>query len=204
MISHHKRGALGLAACVLVSACARAVEPISYHQSATVQEPEHDEVQNSQGTADYYPSRASMQRLVYHSNNGSVLTAACLTDTCSEFTVWIDQNPPVRIAQTSDPHIIVVKNSDASKVLGYIASDHSGKNLKGFPTLAEAEAYEHNGDNWRTAGKVAVGVAVGVGVLALIAGAAYAGARATEAQQQPTTVYTTCTQMGNFTNCESQ
>jgi hypothetical protein len=99
--------------------------------------------------------------------------------------------------QTDDPQIIMVRDSNGERTLGYFVQNNGGGGLKYFSDLDQAQAYEHEGDTARTAGKVVVGVLLVAALVALVGVAAAADANANK-------VTTQCSTFGNSTTCTSR
>jgi hypothetical protein len=191
-----------VAVCFLLTSCARAAQPLAVHMQATRYQDEHDEVVSRDSVADYYPSRQSPHEVVYHKLSGGMLDATCMDAGCKQLSIKISGSKTVpdgtyQFLQTDDPHIIMVRDSEGARPLGYLARNNGGGVLKFFPELQDAQDYEHKGDAARTAGKVVGGALLVAALAALFVVAAAAAANANR-------VTTTCSTFGNTTTCTSR
>jgi hypothetical protein len=98
--------------------------------------------------------------------------------------------------QTDDPRIIMVRDGDGVRTLGYFAQNNGGGGFKYFSDLQQAQTFEHQGDAARTAGKVVVGAILVAALVALVGAAAAADANANR-------VTTRCSSGGNSTTCNT-
>ena len=138
---------------------------------------EHDEVVSPQGVTDYYPDSTNPHEIVMLGKEGGMLDAVCMDSDCKQMVLKVRgsnlvPNGSYQFLQTDDPQIKMVRESDGTRVLGYLAQNHGGGDYQFFPDLQQAEAYEHKGDAARTAGKVALGAVLVAGLLAVMALAA--------------------------------
>ena len=169
---------------------------------ASASQEEHDEVVSQDATADYYPNRQTPHEVVFRKNSGGLIDATCMDATCHQLQLKIIGSKTLpdggyQFLQTDDPHILMVRDYDGERTLGYFAQNNGGGGLQFFPDLQQAQSYEHKGDAARTAGKIAVGVLLVAALVALAAGAAAADANANR-------VTTTCSSLGNSTTCTSR
>jgi hypothetical protein len=198
--------AIALAVCFLITSCAQSAQPITTHVDANSFLPEHDETISANGTvADYYPNRASPHEVIFQKPNGAMLDASCMDTICHQMTLKISGSKKIpngnyQFLQTDDAHIIVVRNGEGTSTLGYLAKNNGGGQMKFFPDLQEAQAFEHEGDAARTAGKVVVGALLVTALAALVVGAAAAQA---SANARANRVTTNCTSVGTNTTCTS-
>jgi len=170
-------------------------------QASAYQE-EHDEVVAPDATADYYPNRQTPHEVVFHKASGGMIDATCMDGECHQLQLKISGSKTLpdggyQFLQTDDPHILMVRDYEGTRTLGYFAKNNGGGGMKFFPDLQQAQSYEHKGDAARTAGKVAVGVLLLGALVALAAGAAAADANANR-------VTTTCSSFGDSTTCTSR
>ncbi|HYL58780.1 MAG TPA: hypothetical protein VEU51_07905 [Candidatus Acidoferrales bacterium] len=169
--------AIALSIVLLLTSCAaQSIHPTTVHVDATKNELEHDQTITSEGTIDFYPSSASPHEIIFTGQNGSTSDAICMDSACSNLLVRVKNSAfpdgSLRLLQTDDPNIFMVKDAEGATILGYVAKDHGGT-WKLLPDLEQAQTYEHHGDTARTVGKVLLGVLV-VGVIVAVQGAAAA------------------------------
>jgi len=164
-------------------------------------ESEHDEVVLPSGDlVDIYPDRVTPHEAIFHKASGGKIDAICLNEHCSNMHLQISGSKLVpdgayQLLQTDDPQLVMVRDGEGTRTLGYIAKNHGGSSQL-FPDLQQAQAYEHKGDTARTVGKV-VGGALLIGAIVVLAGAAAA------ADARANTVTTRCSSFGNSTTCTS-
>jgi hypothetical protein len=200
-----KRFSYALAICFLFTSCAQSAQPLTVHMQATANHQECDETVSPDGSImDFYPNRASAHEVLFHAATGSTLDASCMESGCRQMLLRISGSKLIpdgayQFLQTiDDPHVIIVRDGEGARTLGYFVQNNGGGAFKLFPNLQEAEAFEHQGDAARTAGKVAGEVVVGTLLVAAI-GALVVGAAAVDAQANSTT--TSCSTRGNNTTC---
>jgi hypothetical protein len=194
--------ALSSGAFFLIASCAQTAQPVTVHMQANEYQEEHDEVVTPDATADYYPNRQSPHEVVFHKASGGMIDATCMDTECHQVQLKITGSKALpdggyQFLQTDDPHILMVRDYEGTRTLGYFAKNNGGGGLKFFADLQEAQSYEHEGDTARTVGKVAVGVLLVAALVALAAGAAASEANANR-------VTTTCSSFGNSTTCTSR
>jgi hypothetical protein len=194
--------------CLLLSSCT-ATQPqgVTTHLEASKTEREHDETVAPAVVTDFYPSKADPQDIIYRFSSGASIDATCEPSSSCNSGVVKFQGPTqvpegtYHLARSDDPKIGVLRDSENVKVVGFIAYNHDGT-VRFFPNLTDAQAFEHQGDGARTAGKILVGallVTAIVGVVGLMVVGAAAGAAAEERRNQVTTtcfngyVSSTCT-----------
>jgi hypothetical protein len=167
--------ALIIAACFLVTSCASAVQPVNVHIPITELEPEHDEVETQTAVIKFYPNKLNWRSAAYRFKPGPGLAdISCMTEDrpCTNFKVKIAGAPGITdgvyymVQSEDDPKFFVWKN-EQQQTLFYTSSNMDGK-FKTYPTLKESQAHEHEGDGWRTAGKVAEYTLLGVLVVGLV------------------------------------
>jgi len=196
-----KHLASALAVCFLVTSCAQAVQPVAVYIPMVNGESEHDEVVLPTGDVeDIYPNKATPHETIFHKANGGKIDAICLNEKCSDVHLQISESKvfpdgAYQLLQTDDPMLIMVRDVEGTRTLGYLAKNHGGGS-QFFPDLQQAQAYEHKGDTARTIGKV-VGGTLLVAALVVLAGAAAA------ADARANTVTTRCTSYRNSTTCTS-
>jgi len=188
--------------CFLFASCAQTAQPVVVHMQASAYQDEHDEVVSSDATADYYPNRQTPHEVVFHKASGGIIDATCMDTGCNQLQLKIIGSKAIpdggyQFLKTDDPHILMVRDYEGARTLGYFARNNGGGGLKFFPDLQQAQSFEHQGDTARTAGKVAVGVLLVAALMALAAGAAAADANANR-------VTTTCSSFANSTTCTSR
>jgi hypothetical protein len=153
---------------------------------------------------EFYPNKTAPSEVIYRSKNGGILDATCINGNCSDLLIKISgsskypNGTTFQLLKTDDPNILMIRDADGTKVVGYVTRDHGGT-WKLLPDLEQAQAYEHQGDTARAVGKVALGALL---VAALVV--AIAGAGAAEARANANTVTTQCTSFGNSTTCTSR
>ena len=202
--------AIATAASLLTFGCTQANQAVSLHMAASQTEPEHDEVESSDYVAQYYPNRTSPNEVVFRYKQGGMADITCLNrdgNTCTQFKVKITGTPEMpegtyQFVPSDDPKIVVVKNEDGGQTLGYLSSNWSGHGGY-YNTLQEAQAHEHEGDAWRTAGKVVLYTLAVVAVIGLVGIVVLAAAEESAPPPQPT-VTTTCSSFGYTTTCTSR
>lgn len=158
-----KRLARTVAACFLLSACAHAAQPVAVHMQASALQAEHDEVVSSDAVMDYYPNRETAHEVVFHRLSGGMIDADCMDAGCQQISLKISGSKVIpdggyQFLKTDDPHIIMVRDYEGTRTLGYFVQNNGGGKFQLFQDLQQAQAYEHQGDAARTAGKVVVGV----------------------------------------------
>jgi hypothetical protein len=188
-----------LVVCLLVSACAQTSQPLAVHMQASNLQAEHDEVVSSDAVADYYPNRETPHEIVFHRASGGMIDADCMDAGCQQIALKITGSKAIpdggyQFLKTSDPHIIMVRDYTGTETLGYFVQNNGGGAFQMFRDLQQAQAYEHQGDAGRTAGKVVVGVLLVAALVALVGVAAAADANANR-------VTTRCTSAINTTTC---
>ena len=202
MITAYKFVALAVAICVGLASCAQTAQPVAVHMEANRYQPEHDEVVSQEASVDYYPNRESPHEVVFHKTSGGMIDATCMDSGCHQLQLKITGSKAIpdggyQFLQTDDPHIMMVRDFEGIRTLGYFAKNNGGGGLKFFPDLQQAQVYEHKGDTARTAGKVVVGVLLVAALVALVGAAAAADANANR-------VTTTCSSVGDSTTCTSR
>jgi hypothetical protein len=186
--------AVATATAFLLSACSHASQTVSLHMAGTQAEPEHDEVESPDYVAEYYPNRTSPSEVVFRYKKGGMADITCINrvgTACTQFKVKITGTPQIpegtyQFVLSDDPKIMVVKNEDGTQTVGYLSSNWNGHSGY-YKTLQEAEAHEHEGDAWRTAGKVALYTLLIVAVVGIVAVAAASGSAAPLPSQTPVT-----------------
>ncbi len=199
--------AIATAATFLLSACTPSSQAVSLHMAGTQREPEHDEVESPEYVAQYYPNRTSPNEVIFRYKKGGMADVTCINrdgNACTQFKVKVIGIPAMpegiyQFVQSDDPKIVVVKNEEGTQTLGYLSSNWHG-NGGYYKTLQEAQAHEHEGDAWRTAGKVVLYTLLIVAVVGLVA---LAVAADSAPPPQPT-VTTTCSSFGYTTTCTSR
>jgi hypothetical protein len=196
-----KRLAFVFATCLAITSCSQINEPVAVHMQANQYQNEHDEVVSTEAVIDYYPNRTTPQEVVVHRNTGGMIDATCKDAECSDISLKITGSKLIpdgsyEFLKTDDPNIIMVREGDGTRTLGYLAKNKGGGGFQFYSDLQEAQAYEHKGDAARTAGKIALGVLLAAAIVAV---AAAAGAAAAHSDQ----VTTHCTTFGNNTTCTS-
>jgi hypothetical protein len=198
-IAHMKSIARAMAICVVFSSCATTEKPVTVHILPTSTVAEHDETVSPNGTiSDFFPNATSPHEMVA-TRGSQLMDLSCIDANCKNVNFLIRGSSTVpdgnyQLLQTDDPKLIMLRDSTGDRTLGYLADN---KGMKFFPTLQQAQDYEHKGDAARTAGKIALGVLL-VGALVAVA----AAAAASEAQSNSVT--TTCSSFGNSTTCTSR
>jgi hypothetical protein len=189
-----------LVVCFLVSSCAQVAKPAAVHIPMTNGESEHDEVVYPNGDViDVYPDKVTPHEVIAHKANGAKIDAICLSEKCSDMHLQISGSKVVpdgsyQMLQTDDPGLIMVRDGEGTRTLGYIAKNNGSSQF--FCDLQQAQDYEHKGDTARTVGKVVGGTLLVAAVVVLAGAAAAADARAN-------TVTTRCSSFGNSTTCTS-
>jgi hypothetical protein len=190
--------------CLLLSSCAAtAPTAVTTHLQASQTEREHDEKVTPNLITDYYPDQNHPEEVIYRLKSGGTADAACVPHSgCSEMIIKaqglekLPDGTPLpastfRLLKTDDPRIAMVRDAENTKILGYIARNHDGT-VRLFPDLEKAQAFEHQGDAARTAGKIVVGALLITAVLGLVVLGAAAGASAASSNQ----ITTTCNSVG--------
>lgn len=191
-------------ALLLTSCSAQSVTPTTVHVEASSNQLEHDETITSEGTTDFYPSKASPHEMIFTGQNGSTSDATCLNSDCSNLLLKVKGSAiypdgALQVLKTDDPNIFMVKDGyEGTTILGYAAKDHGGT-WKYLPDLQQAQTYEHHGDTARTIGKVVLVVLL-VGLFVAVLGAAAVA----DAQTNTNTVTTSCTSFGDTTTCTTR
>ena len=207
-----KRGAqvivaFATAAMFMASSCAPSNQAVTLHMAGTQSEPEHDEAESPDYVAEYYPNRTSPNEVVFRYKKGGMADITCINrdgNACTQFKVKIVGTPEIpegtyQFVLSDDPKIMVLKNEDGTQTVGYLSSNWRGQGGY-YKTLQEAQAHEHEGDAWRTAGKVVLYTLLIVAVVGVVALAA-----SSESTQPPQpTVNTTCNSFGYTTTCTSR
>jgi hypothetical protein len=189
-----------IADCFLFTSCAQSAQPLTVHMQATSNQQERDETVSPDGsTTDFYPNRTAAREVVLHPARGGMLDAECMDSGCHQMSLKISGSTVVpdgayQFLQTDDPRVIMVKDGEGTRSLGYFAQNDGGGAFKLFRDLAQAEQFEHQGDGERTAGKVVVGALLVTAIAALVVGAA-----AVDAEADRTT--TRCFFSGNNSTC---
>ncbi len=134
-----------------------------------------------------------------------MLDADCSDATCHQMNLKITGSKAIpdgsyQFLQTDDPNISIVRYGDGINTLGYLTRNIGGGQSKLLPNLQQAQAFEHEGDAARTAGKVVVGALLVTALAALVVAAAAAQANANAKANQVTT---NCTSVGPNTTCTS-
>jgi hypothetical protein len=197
-----KTVAILLAGCFLLTACAtQKVTPTTVHLESSKSEPEHDEIVTDEGVSDFYPNRTAPHEMVFIGKNGGTTGLTCLNSSCSQMLLksngsGLYPDGSYQLIKTDDPNVMMIRDVEGAKVLGYVAKNHGGE-WKELPDLAQAQAYEHHGDTARTVGKVVVGVLL-VGLLVAVVGAAAA------ADANVNKVTTKCSTFGTTTTCTTR
>ncbi|HEY9158135.1 hypothetical protein [Candidatus Binatus sp.] len=195
-----RAGALSVALsmCLLVSSCAQAAKPAIVHIDMANGESEHDEAVYPNGNIiDAYPNRVRPHEVIFHKPNGGMIDAFCLNTACSNVRLQITGSKVMadgtyQLLQTDDPKIMMVRDGEGTRTLGYFAKNGGGSQF--FPDLQQAQAYEHQGETAKAVGKV-VGGTLLVAALVVLAGAAAA------ADARANAVTTRCSSVGNSTTC---
>jgi hypothetical protein len=162
-------------------------------------ESEHEETVFPNGDVrDVYPDHTVPHEIIFHRHEGGITDLVCLNPKCTNATVQITRSSLLsdgtyQWLQTDDPKITMVRDRWGDGVLGYIATNHGGI-PQSFPTLAEAQEYEHKGDTARAVAKVALGAVVVVGLAAAVGAA-------TAADERANTVTTRCVSAINSATC---
>jgi len=191
--------ARAIAICLAISSCATTEKAVTVHIPSTSTVGEHDESVYPNGTIiNYFPDTTSPHEAMATSGN-ELIDLTCLDAGCRTLSFLIRGSGTLpdssyQLLQTDDPKIIMVRDSTGKKTLGYLSNNSK---IRFFPSLQQAQDYEHKGDAARTAGKIALGVLL---IGALVAVAAAAGA----AEAQSNSVTTTCSSLGNSTTCTSR
>ena len=190
------------AGCFLLASCAaQKVTPTTVHLESSKSDPEHDEIVSEEGVADFYPNRAAPHEIVYIGKSGGTTGLTCMNASCSQMLLQshgsgVYPDGSFQLIKTDDPNVMMIRDVEGSKVLGYIAKNHGGE-WKELPDLEQAQAFEHHGDTARTVGKVVVGVLL-VGLLVAAVGAVAAA----DANANSTT--TKCSTFGATTTCTTR
>ena len=177
-----KRLARALSVCLLMTSCAQAARPAAVHIPVANGNLEHDEIVYPSGDVmDIYPDRASPHELIFHKSGGGKIDAICLNATCSDVHLQISGSKLVadgayQLLQTDDPNLVMVRDEDGNRTLGYLVRNTGGSQF--FGDLQQAQAYETRGDTARTIGKVVAGTLLVVAIVALAGAAAAAEAHA--------------------------
>jgi hypothetical protein len=205
--------AFATAASFLIAGCTPANQAVSIHMAGTQAEPEHDEVESPNYVVEYYPDRSSPNEVFFRDKKGGLADITCLNrdgNNCIQFKVKIIgiQDFPEGIYQfvpSDDPKIWVVKNEEGTQTLGYLSSNWTGHGGY-YNTLQEAQAHEHEGDAWRTAGKVLLYTVLVAAVVGIVVMAAAAGSAPSSLGSAPSSLptVTTCRSFGYTTTCTSQ
>ena len=197
-----KRMAILIAGCFLFASCAsQKVTPTTVHLESSKTDPEHDEIVSEEGVTDFYPNRTTPHDIVYIWKDGGTTGLTCLNVSCSQMLLKshgsaLYPDGSFQLVKTDDPNVMMVRDVEGAKVLGYLAKNHGGE-WKELPDLEQAQAFEHHGDTARKVGKVVVGVLV-VGLLVAVVGAAAA------ADANANKVTTKCSTFGNSTTCTTR
>jgi hypothetical protein len=178
-----------LAFCFLFVACAQKAQPLAVHIAENHYQPEHDEVVLSDSITDYYPSRQAPHEIVYHKISGGMIDATCIDAGCRQLSLKIMGSKAIpdggyQFIQTDDPHVIMVRDYEGVRILGYLAQNNGGGVLRYFSDLQEAQTFEHQGDAGRTAGKIVVGTILVAALAALVGAVAITNANANRAGQR--------------------
>jgi hypothetical protein len=195
-----RRLVCALSVCLLMTSCAEAAKPAAVHIPMANGDSEHDEVVYPSGDVmDVYPDRVTPHEAIFHKSNGGKIDAICLSSDCSSMRLQISGSKAIpdgayELLKTDDPQLVMVRDGEGTRALGYIAKNHG--NSQFFPDLQQAEAYEHKGDTARAVGKIVGGTLLVAAIIVLAGAAAAADARAN-------TVTTRCSSFGNSTTCTS-
>ena len=187
-----------LSVCLVVSSCAQAAKPAIVHIDMANGQSEHDEAVYPNGTImDAYPNRVTPRVVIVHKSNGGMIIASCLNAPCSNMHLQITGSKVMadgtyQLLQTDDPKVMMVRDGEGTRTLGYIAKN--GGEYQFFPDLQQAQAYEHRGETAKAVGKV-VGGTLLVAALVVLAGAAAA------ADARANAVTTRCASVGSSTTC---
>ena len=171
-----------LSICLLSSSCATARPPATVHVETSGGDPEHEETVYPNGDVrDVYPDHDTPHEIIFHRHEGGITDMICMNAKCTDVTVQITKSSLLsdgsyQWLQTDDPKVIMVRDREGARILGYIATNHGGV-AQSFPDLTQAQEYEHKGDTARTVGKVALGALLVVGLVAVVGAAAAADAQ---------------------------
>lgn len=193
--------ALAAGAALLLSSCsAQRVQPATVHVDANANQLEHDETVSNEGVTEFYPNKTAPHETVFKGSDGTLFDGTCANADCSTVIVRVRHSPlypdgTFQLLQTDDPNVLMLRDANGDKTVGYVARDHGGT-WKLLPDLQQARDYEHKGDTARKVGKILLGaLLVGALIVALSAGAA--------AEARANTLTTTCTTLGKRTTCTS-
>ncbi len=198
------RLAYTIAICFLLTSCAQSAQPLTVHMRATEDRQEFDETVSPDGSVmDSYPNRASAREILFRPASGGTLDASCMESGCGQMLLRISGSKVIpdgayQFLQTDDPRVVMVRDGQGTRTLGYFVQNNGGGTFKLFADLAQAEEFEHQGDAARTAGSVAGKVAVGALLVTAVA-ALVVGAAAVDAEANSTT--TRCSSTANSTTC---
>jgi hypothetical protein len=189
---------------LVVNSCAQSAQPIAVHMQADSMHGEHDEVISKDTIIDFYPDRQNPTEVMLRkTNQQGMLDATCLdAPTCHQLSIKILGSKMIpdgayQFLQTSNSHLVMVRDGSGEHTLGYLAQNNGGGGYQYFSSLQEAQSFEHSGDAMRTTAKVAGGVLLAAGLIALVAAAGVAAANANK-------VTTSCHTFGNDTTCTSR
>ena len=194
--------AIALSLVFLLTSCsAQSIKPTTVHIEASPNQLEHDETITAEGVTEFYPSKASPHEMIFTGQSGATSDATCIDNSCLNLILKVRNSAiypdgTLRVLQTDDPNIFMVRDAEGTTILGYAAKDHGGT-WKFLPDLEQAQTFEHHGDTARTVGKVVLGVLL-VAVLVAVLGAAAA------ADANANTVTTRCTSFGDSTTCTTR
>ena len=109
-------------------------------------ESEHEETVFPNGDVrDIYPDHTDPHEIIFHRHEGGITDMLCLNVKCTNATVQITRSSILsdgtyQWLQTDDPKIVMVRDREGFRVLGYIATNHGGV-AQSFPDLPQAQAF---------------------------------------------------------------
>jgi hypothetical protein len=162
---------------VLSSCSTAAYQPVTTHLEGNMTEREHDEVATPALVADYYPQKEGARETIFHTKDGGTLDSSCVNAYCSQsiakahnFTTIGIPDGTYQFAQTNDSKLILVRDANNTKTIGYIAQNYSGDVTRYFDNLKDAQDFEHGGDTARAVGHAAGEVTKDAVVLIIVGG----------------------------------